>query len=465
MSIDLIHVREGSQPQLSESIGQYYRSPDQWLRIAAQSHPPAGRMRFRVGETSSNSRHLGREPSLPIYNPADLVERSTIRDGIAYLSFAIDEVMDDLRFERYASSDRLAARSLYGSTIRDAYYLVRPLLPVSVRKYLQRMSLNGWDTISFPSWPVDVTVDKLAKQLMLLALRASGLKRMPFIWFWPDGASGCAIMTHDVETERGRDYCSTLMDINDSFGIKSSFQVVPEVRYEVTPAYLDSIRLRGFEVNVQDLNHDGHLYRNHKLFLERVKKINSYGGEWGALGFRAGVLYRNEDWFHQFKFEYEMSVPNVAHLDPQRGGCCTVMPYFVGDILEIPVTTTQDYSLFHILKEYSLDLWKQQVQLIMGQHGLASFIIHPDYVISNRERTAYEKLLEYLSRLRDDEGVWLPTPREVNRWWRQRAKMWLVEDDCGWRIEGEGRARARVAYASEENGELRFQIDPASNRI
>ena len=53
-----------------------------------------------------------------------------------------------------------------------------------------------------------------------------------------------------------------------------------------------------------------------------------------------------------------MSVPNVAHLEPQRGGCCTVMPYFVGDVLELPLTTIQDYSLFHILGDYSTTLWK-----------------------------------------------------------------------------------------------------------
>ncbi len=59
-----------------------------------------------------------------------------------------------------------------------------------------------------------------------------------------------------------------------------------------------------------------------------------------------------------------MSVPNVAHLDPQRGGCCTVMPYFIGDILEIPVTTIQDYTLFNILNDFSTRIWKEQTAII-----------------------------------------------------------------------------------------------------
>src|SRR6185436_14464232 len=114
-----------------------------------------------------------------------------------------------------------------------------------------------------------------------------------------------------------------------------------------------------------------------------------------AQGFRSAVLYRNVDWYDALEFSYDMSVPNVAHLDPQRGGCCTVFPYFVAKILELPVTTTQDYSLFHIINDYSIDLWKQQIALIRKNHGLISVIIHPDYIIETRARRVYTDLLGY----------------------------------------------------------------------
>ena len=45
-------------------------------------------------------------------------------------------------------------------------------------------------------------------------------------------------MTHDVETAAGRDFCQTLMDIDDSFGVKASFQVIPEERYRVDEEFL-----------------------------------------------------------------------------------------------------------------------------------------------------------------------------------------------------------------------------------
>ena len=69
-----------------------------------------------------------------------------------------------------------------------------------------------------------------------------------------------------------------------------------------------------------------------------------------------------------------------------------------------------------------------------------------------------EDLLAYLVRLKEEKGVWTTTPSAVNRWWRQRAEMRLVEQGREWRIEGPGSERARVAYASEQNGRLIFRI-------
>jgi hypothetical protein len=249
------------------------------------------------------------------------------------------------------------------------------------------------------------------------------------------------------------------MDMEDAYAIKGSFQIIPENRYEVTNDFLNSIRQRGFEVVIHDLNHDGRLFVDKDQFLERAKKINSYKQRFGASGFRAAVLYRKQLWFDALDFSYDMSVPNVAHLDPQRGGCCTVMPYFVGKILELPVTTTQDYTLFNILNDYSINLWKKQIELIMEKHGLISVIVHPDYVGGSKERTVYEALLAHLADLRREKGIWIATPGEVDRWWRQRAEMKLVEDDLGWHVEGPGSERARIAYASQKDGRISYTCD------
>jgi hypothetical protein len=237
------------------------------------------------------------------------------------------------------------------------------------------------------------------------------------------------------------------MDLDDSYAVKASFQIVPEKRYRFSEDLLDKIRARGFEIVVQDLNHDGHLFSSREQFLARAKQINEYAQQYRAAGFRSAILYRNQDWYDALQFSYDMSVPNAAHLEPQRGGCCTVMPYFVNHILELPVTTTQDYSLFHIIGDYSIEVWKSQIDLITEKHGLVSFIIHPDYIIERRARKTYRELLAYLSQLRSEKRIWIALPREVNDWWRERSQMKLVEEKGRWRIEGSGKERASVAYA------------------
>jgi hypothetical protein len=300
---------------------------------------------------------------------------------------------------------------------------------------------------------------------MQLLLRTQQLESIPFIWFWPDGASCGITMTHDVETAAGRDFCDSLMDINDSFGIVASFQIVPEERYEVSQKFLDSIRGRGFEINVQDLNHDGRLYNDRNEFARRAVKINEYGRQFGASGFRSAILYHRQEWYSDLDFSYDMSVPNSAHLDPQRGGCCTVMPYFVGKMLELPVTTTQDYSLFNYLRTFSINLWKQQIDLIQKQNGLISFIVHPDYIMGERETRVYQELLAHLARLRTRENVWVAAPGEIDRWWRKRSEMKLISDGDGWRIEGAGSDRARVAYATEKDGNLAFTMEPMGDLL
>jgi hypothetical protein len=289
-------------------------------------------------------------------------------------------------------------------------------------------------------------------------VQANNGKEIPFIWFWPKGYSSCIALTHDVETTKGRDSCAALMDLDESFGIKSSFQLIPEDRYSLTEPFLDNIRSRGFELNVHDLNHDGQLFASEAQFLSRALRINHYARAFGAQGFRSGALYRNLDWCGALEFSYEMSAPNTAHLDPQGGGCCTVMPYFAGEMVEIPLTTTQDYSLFHILGDYSIALWRQQLDLIGRSHGIATFNIHPDYIIEPKARATYVKLLQHIADLRSDNKIWLALPGEVNRWWRNRAQMHIVRRPDGWAIEGSDSERAQLAYARLRGQELEYSF-------
>jgi peptidoglycan/xylan/chitin deacetylase (PgdA/CDA1 family) len=381
----------------------------------------------------------------------------------ASLLWDLNETIDSLRFERYVSPAlQGTGYKNVGSITRRGYYLLRPLLPVAFRKHLQRIALKGWNKRDFPAWPVDFTTENIFEKVFGFLLQALNPPEIPFIWYWPDGYSACCLITHDVETRAGRDFCRTMMRMEARHGVASSFELVPEQRYEVPMELIEQIRESGCEVCIHGLNHGGDLFSSEEVFREQAERINEYAEKWSAIGFRSPVLYRNLDWLHALKIDYDLSVPNVGHLDPQPGGCCTVMPYFIGNILELPLTTTQDYSIYHILKQRSLGLWKEQTEKILDRHGLISFIIHPDYTTARWSKQLYESLLEYLTRLRADRGLWIALPRDVNAWWRHRRNMKLVKIDGQWRVRGPEAWRARVAYASLENGQIAYRVEAAA---
>jgi hypothetical protein len=448
--------RQEDKAALTKAVRDRYRCPDGFLdfRLADELSPNPGFFQFGPDTTcyGRSWRHgHGAQASTRISN---LLPNVSFHKSQIVMPFDPSEIIDNLRLERYPCGQM----GKYEKSLKNFYYQLRPLTSRSMRIGIQKLRASQWEKRQFPRWPVDTTVENICETLLLLSLTAQGIDRIPFIWFWPDGARGCVSMTHDVETTVGRDFSTHLMDIDDSFGIKASFQVVPEKRYPVTPDYLDSLRSRGFEVCVQDLNHDGRLFDEREEFERRVAKINRYGREYGAKGFRSAVLYRNLDWYQELEFSYDMTVPNVAHLDPQRGGCCTVMPYFIGDVLELPVTTIQDYTLFHVLNERSIDLWKMQMEKILSKNGLATFIVHPDYIVESETQAVYKELLAALDKMRKEDALWFALPGEVDSWWRSRSQMSLVKTGHSWRIVGEGSERAVLAFAKVVDGRLVYEL-------
>lgn len=365
------------------------------------------------------------------------------------LPYDPDEVIDALRTEAYIENDLPDPTGTDPKAlVRRAYYFVRPLLSTSVRRVAQRRALAGWDSIRQPRWPVDTTVEEIHRRTLASAMAANNVDRMPVIWYWPEGYDGAVTMTHDVEEAAGLAFSPEMARLDNSFGFPSSFQVVPEVRYDIDALVLDEIRELGCEIGLHGLNHDGSLFSNYDVFRERRPKIAEYARRFNAVGFRSPIMYRNPEWISELDISYDMSFPNVGHLDPQRGGCCTVFPYFLGDVVELPTTCIQDYSLFNILNRFDLDLWCDQLDIIEAEHGLANFIIHPDYVTEGKALDAYKNLLRELDRRCTQNNLWKAAPADLADWWRLRSQLELEPVGDEWRIVGEGAERAQIAWVT-----------------
>jgi len=455
-------ITEVLSNRMNKTLVDFFRCPEASMKFALSgdlSQEP-GYFSFGSGMVCYGRSCAGPRKNVAEGALADLAHNVTYSGSTLRLPFDPVDVVENLRRERYAVNGYPGNAGLLSSPFaRRLYYFARPALHVSVRKHLQRYFFLDVPRLSFPRWPVDTSVETLLERLLLLSIKTQNLKRLPFIWFWPEGAASCVSMSHDVETKTGLRFCSQLMDVDDRFGIKSSFQVIPENQYPVSQQFISEVRGRNFELNIQDLNHKGNLFSDRQQFLRHAAQINKYAQQYEALGFRSGRMYRNADWYDALNIAYDMSIPNVAHYEAQRGGCCTVFPYFIGNILEIPLTTSQDYTVFNILGDYSHALWKAQIALVTKAHGLLTFIVHPDYVSERRAMNAYIRLLHRLAVLRRDENAWIAPPREVNRWWRQRSEMKLVCENGRWRITGPAQTRARIAYATVKDDRIEYSVE------
>jgi hypothetical protein len=148
-------------------------------------------------------------------------------------------------------------------------------------------------------------------------------------------------------------------------------------------------------------------------------------------------------------FEYDASYPDSDPFEPQAGGCCTWIPFFNQELVELPVTMPQDHTLFEILRHDDASLWLEKAEFLKQRGGMAQVLTHPDYLVKPRAMNAYRQLLEALA---GDETVWKALPREVNAWWRRRAQTDISSGRDGLAPVGPGADEAQVQFGVANDG-------------
>src|SRR5208283_5409869 len=160
---------------MNRSLCQHYRCPEHYALFALTGPVSKEFGYFKVGEEVLYGRvHGGGAANSADHQLRDVLSECIDDAGTVYLPFDATEVVNDLRYEAYASSS--AGWHPATSPTGRAYYFIRPLLPVWLRRHLQKIRLNGWRHLNFPAWPVDFTVDNVLKRLLLSSLQAQKLE-------------------------------------------------------------------------------------------------------------------------------------------------------------------------------------------------------------------------------------------------------------------------------------------------
>lgn len=297
----------------------------------------------------------------------------------------------------------------------DFYFRIKPVIPRRAQILLRRVVAKHRRQTSRGVWPINNS--------------AAGKPRG---WNgWPNQKMFALILHHDVDTQKGLNNCEKLMNVEEQLGFRSAFYFVPE-DYPTPSVLRKMLTESGFEVGVHGLRHDGKTFLNDGLFFSRARRINHYIKEWGAVGFTSPSMLRNMSLMAELDIEHGCSTFDTDPYEPHREGLNTVFPFYAMNkertrsYVELPYTLPQDHNLFIILKEKDITIWKEKLDWLAENGGMALFNSHPDYMNFGARRTSLEEYpigfyIDFLEYIKTNyEGkYWHALPRDMARFWRK----------------------------------------------
>jgi peptidoglycan/xylan/chitin deacetylase (PgdA/CDA1 family) len=315
------------------------------------------------------------------------------------------------------------------SITHKIYYSLKPFIPRSLQIFLRRKIALQKRELTRHVWPIDEKAN-----------------RPPEGWSgWPEGKKFALVLTHDVDTAKGHERCIQLAMVEESLGFRSSFNFVAE-EYQVSEVLRKDLAGRGFEVGVHGIKHSGDPFRSRKIFQEQAIRINEYLKDWKCVGYRSPCMYHNLDWIGELNIDYDASTFETDPFEPQPDGVGTIFPFWVrrnlepptsnlepptalaNGFIELPYTLPQDFTLFILLEERNIDIWKNKLDWLARNGGMALLITHPDYMnfdgkkleIEEYPARYYEEFLQYI--IDNYEGLcWNVLPKDIALFWKENC--------------------------------------------
>ncbi len=298
--------------------------------------------------------------------------------------------------------------------LNNFYYRLKPIIPRRLQILLRRKHVQHRLSAHSDVWPIDEKAGNT-----------------PQGWpGWLGDKKFAMVLSHDVETTKGHENCRKLADIEMDLGFRSSFNFVPE-RYNVSVGLRHYLTDKGFEVGVHGLVHDGKLYRSRMIFIERALKINKYIKEWDAKGFCSPSMHNNLKWIHDLNIEYDSSTFDTDPFEPQSYGMRTIFPFWIPNgvegngYVELPYTLPQDFTLFVIMEEETIDIWKRKLDWLVENGGMVLMTTHPDYMNFKEKRESldeypvklYREFLDHIKSKYEGE-YWSALPKDIASFWK-----------------------------------------------
>jgi peptidoglycan/xylan/chitin deacetylase (PgdA/CDA1 family) len=285
------------------------------------------------------------------------------------------------------------------------YGVIRPLIPISVRQKLQEY--YNAKVVYRQDF-----IDPFMVDLILSTEDGKSILRT----LYPTSFTSALVLTHDVETAAGFRFIPHVLEMEQRYGFRSSWNIVP-YKYKIDEGIMRLIWQSGHEIGIHGYNHDGRLYYSEKIFRERARYINEALKKYGAVGFRSPMVHRNLVWLQQLDIEYDASCFDYDPFQPFPGGTKSIWPFIAGKFVELSYTLPQDHTLFYVLKQRDISIWKNKIDWIVKNNGVVLALTHPDYLKEKNHLRFYEELLQYLKTI---HNAWFCMPKELAQWWQKK---------------------------------------------
>ena len=260
----------------------------------------------------------------------------------------------------------------------QAYYRIKNLIPAALRHRLNSAAIRMRAKREFPRWPCESALIEYWLDWLRINLHALNRSDAWHIGFWPGGAKCSIVLTHDVEGRLGMSRMEQMADLEERYNFRSAWNL-PLAQYEIDWNLIDRLRRRGFEFGAHGLSHDGRLFRSEGDFTELAPLLQELARSHDLNGFRAPSTLRRAEWISKLSFDFDCSFSDSDPYEPQPGGTCSVFPFFLANMVELPYTMPQDHTLIHLLHRSPTQVWEMKAQWIESRGGMILTLVHPDY--------------------------------------------------------------------------------------
>lgn len=322
----------------------------------------------------------------------DLGKRPELLDqGNGIIDLRADVIDSCSKTFEAAMNPSLALRYRIATRFPLSYYVI----PSSMREKLLRMR-TGHSTLDLSRHLAVETTRRIIGDAFTLLGFPLQRKNPPSL-----------VITHDIDSEKGLQKAAGLMKVEEKLELKSTW-FLPSDEYRLNRALVQELA-KSSHVGSHDTKHDGRLIQiqKHSDLVQRLMssrlRLESIIGK-TVDRFRSPLLQFSRRIIKAlaeagYKMDFSAPTWEPVHPSTMSGfGVESVQAFKVDEIVELPLTLTQDHQVINLLGmscREAMKLWIEQAKLIRSVMGDIVLLVHPDYSFS-QHLPEYQELLENL---------------------------------------------------------------------